>query len=160
MSRGGAGFGSVSILSVHDNNKEDRVFDFTCIPLILLYFPETFVELTCEWSNYVNDFDQLIEYQCPNDNVVAGISSYHDNHPEDRRFKFYCCRPNDLVTHGCEYTGYVNSYDQLLNYTVPDGWVLRGMTSVHDNSKNDRIFQFDVCRLDRLQLNPGASVVG
>lgn len=45
-----------------------------------LYLPE-----------YVNDFDQPLVFQCPHGGVLDGVSSYHDNHREDRRFKFYCC---------------------------------------------------------------------
>lgn len=33
----------------------------------------------------------------------------------------------------CYYSGLVNQYDGDLDYTVPDGHVMRGWTSVHDN---------------------------
>lgn len=33
----------------------------------------------------------------------------------------------------CYYSGLVNQYDGDLDYSVPDGHVMRGWTSVHDN---------------------------
>ena len=41
--------------------------------------------------------------------------------------------PPDLVTYSCVYTDYVNTYDHVLNYRVPDGYIIRGVNSVHDN---------------------------
>merc|ERR1712109_290154 len=96
-----------TIESVHDNRKEDRVFKFGCQRLT---DNPAWVEAQmdkCEWTNYVNDFDQLFEFQCVNDHVITGISSYHDNGKEDRRYKFQCCQP--------------------------DGYIIRGGNSVHDN---------------------------
>ena len=44
-------------------------------------------------SGYVNNFDQLVEYQCPNEGIPTGVDSVHSNRNEDRRFKFRCCQP-------------------------------------------------------------------
>merc|ERR1711934_131313 len=140
-----------SIESVHDNGKEDRIFHFGCAEL-----SESFAEdqlTNCEWSPYVNDFDALFEYQCPNDKIITGVSSYHDNGKEDRRYKFNCCQPGTLVTYHCQYTNYVNSYDHILSYRVPDGMVMKGVNSVHDNGKEGRIFKIDICMLGSLN-NP------
>ena len=40
---------------------------------------------------YVNNWDEVIAFQCPQNGYITGIDSYHDNGPEDRRFKFRCC---------------------------------------------------------------------
>ena len=49
-------------------------------------------------SDNVNDFDQLLEFQCPNEGFITGINSFHNNDKEDRRFKFKCCgAPGKLV---------------------------------------------------------------
>ena len=46
---------------------------------------------SCSWTGYVNGWDAQYSYNCPNGKVLLGVSSYHDNHKEDRRFKFNCC---------------------------------------------------------------------
>ncbi|XP_035826016.1 hemagglutinin/amebocyte aggregation factor [Aplysia californica] len=147
-----------TIESVHDNHKEDRVFNFGCAPMSTFFSGN---ELdSCEWTGYVNDFDALMEFQCHNDYIIAGISSYHDNGKEDRRFKFQCCKPGSLVAHACSYTAYINTYDHVLQYRVPDGYAIRGVNSIHDNGKEDRIFKFDICKLDKLQGPIDGEVVG
>ena len=40
---------------------------------------------------YVNAFDQPVEFTCPADQVMVGESSYHNNEPEDRQYRFRCC---------------------------------------------------------------------
>ncbi|XP_012938768.1 hemagglutinin/amebocyte aggregation factor [Aplysia californica] len=137
-----------SIESVHSNHYEDRVFKFGCKSLKDT-FPEQTIS-TCEWSPYENSFDHLLEYQCTGNRIISGISSYHDNHYEDRRFKFYCCHPGNPAAYDCAYTAFVNAYDALLSYRVPDNFFIRGITSTHDNSKEDRIFKFDICKLAAL----------
>lgn len=38
-----------------------------------------------------------------------------------------------MCLYNCFYSGWVNSYDGDLDYTVPAGHVMRGMISIHDN---------------------------
>ncbi|XP_062610558.1 uncharacterized protein LOC134272331 isoform X1 [Saccostrea cucullata] len=45
----------------------------------------------CLWSDYVNNFDQEFTY-APESYVISGVSSYHQNAQEDRRFKFKVCK--------------------------------------------------------------------
>ncbi|CAL1547710.1 unnamed protein product [Lymnaea stagnalis] len=139
--------------SVHDNHHEDRVWNFSCS------VPPHGVSLSeCEWSGYQNNFDELLEFQCPNESVITGIESIHDNRYEDRKWSFQCCNPEGFVTHGCVYTQYVNTYDNMLTYRVPDDYVLRGVDSVHDNRHEDRIFRFDICKLDPITIEEGVIV--
>ncbi|GFO48454.1 hemagglutinin/amebocyte aggregation factor [Plakobranchus ocellatus] len=119
-----------TIESIHDNGKEDRVFNFGCTPV-----PFGASLSGCEWSGYANDYDKLLEFQCHNDAVITGIDSVHDNGKEDRRYKFRCCNPVGLVTHACEYTGIINNYDAHLLYRAPDGMAIKGVSSRHDNGK-------------------------
>ena len=44
-------------------------------------------------TGYVNDFDAPVLYTCPNGGYLNGVSSFHDNKKEDRRYKFRCCTP-------------------------------------------------------------------
>ncbi|XP_062603178.1 hemagglutinin/amebocyte aggregation factor-like [Saccostrea cucullata] len=143
------------IVSHHDNGREDRVFDFQCTS----YTKES---ENCFWTDYVNDFDQPLVFQCPRGGVLDGVSSYHDNHREDRRFRFYCCEKPGVCLYNCMYSGWVNSYDGNLNYTAPIGYVMRGWTSIHDSGREDRIFDFDVCLMQECEDagSPGQSVIG
>ena len=50
------------------------------------------------YVEYVNDFDAPVAFQCPNGGALDGVGSYHDNGPEDRRFRFYCCEKPGFVT--------------------------------------------------------------
>ena len=49
-------------------------------------------------AEYVNDWDEVIAFQCPQNGYITGIDSYHDNGHEDRRFKFRCCELTGNIT--------------------------------------------------------------
>lgn len=140
--------------SQHDNHHEDRMWEFGC--------KNTFDSgADCFWSPYVNDFDQKFNYECPPHHIIAGMSSYHSNKHEDRRWalilmfcvrslelmsiilmfcfcflhswQFYCCRSNGHCTASCEWTTYVNWFDELFHWTVPNQNYLVGAESYHEN---------------------------
>ena len=72
------------IKSVHDNHREDRVWDYECRDQ-----PHLYGLTKCAWTTgYINDFDQQMFYTCNTVEgaaYVAGFESYHNNHREDRR---------------------------------------------------------------------------
>jgi len=49
------------------------------------------VRTACYWTGYVNGWDAAHTTVCGGQRVIAGVSSYHDNGKEDRRFNYYCC---------------------------------------------------------------------
>uniref|UniRef100_A0A8C1ERY6 Hemagglutinin/amebocyte aggregation factor n=1 Tax=Cyprinus carpio carpio TaxID=630221 RepID=A0A8C1ERY6_CYPCA len=121
----------------HNNYHEDRRWKFSCKP--------TFSWGTdCFLSPYVNDFDKTFSFECPPHHVIAGISSYHDNYHEDRRWQFSCCRSkctSEVRGHchsDCHWTSYVNSFDEYFFWTVPTQRVLVGIGSYHDDIHEDR----------------------
>ncbi|KAJ8006964.1 hypothetical protein DPEC_G00112660 [Dallia pectoralis] len=60
------------IESEHRNKNEDRRWNFAC--------QATFDQTTsCATSPFINDFDEPFTYQCPYNQVITGMSSYHDN---------------------------------------------------------------------------------
>ncbi|XP_061171808.1 uncharacterized protein LOC133181295 [Saccostrea echinata] len=128
------------VKSYHSNYQEDRRFDFMCTSY-------TNSSENCEWSEYVNEFDKLLVYQCPNGGVIDGVSSYHINLFEDRRFRFYCCQKPGMCVYNCKYTGWTNRYDRPATYSVPTGYVMRGWISIHDNYTEDRLFEYDICEI-------------
>lgn len=121
------GEGLNRLRSAHHNTHEDRYFDYDCTTV-------TSKPVSCSWTGYVNTFDEPISFMCPTNQYLAGVASYHDNTPEDRRFKFQCCSASNMKSHECFLTGYVNNYDQYINYQAPPNWIFAGTASVHHNT--------------------------
>ncbi|GFO45637.1 hemagglutinin/amebocyte aggregation factor [Plakobranchus ocellatus] len=116
--------------------------------------------------SWMTEYDQPFTFTCDDNHMLQTIESEHSSRTEDRVWNFTCveappntrldgCEWSGMLTHGCEYTDFENDYDQPLLYSVPEGMVLRGITSIHSNSKEDRIFRFDICKLDPAQPGPG-----
>ncbi|KAG9330482.1 hypothetical protein JZ751_024216, partial [Albula glossodonta] len=96
----------------HSNDAEDREWGFSC--------KRTFdSQSECFWTNYVNYFDERFTFNCPQNYVLSGMSSFHDNGAEDRRWKFYCCRVNNYCNSNCQWTTYVNNFDEYFTWNVP-----------------------------------------
>mmetsp|Transcript_5488 Transcript_5488/g.8345 ORF Transcript_5488/g.8345 Transcript_5488/m.8345 type:complete len:198 (-) Transcript_5488:543-1136(-) len=68
----------------HSNYHEDRVWWFYIAQV-------TKTATSCNWTPYVNDWDASMHLNLASNQWIAGIDSYHDNHREDRRFKYYVC---------------------------------------------------------------------
>ncbi|CAG0886670.1 unnamed protein product [Darwinula stevensoni] len=116
----------IRVESLHDNEREDRIWEFTCGGV------ETGYD-TCGQSGFVNEYDELLSYMCPDNGVIAGIASEHDNDAEDRRFDFKCCHLEGVCWSDCYLTPYVNDYDEPMDYSVDPGYYITGANSVHDN---------------------------
>merc|ERR1712154_290413 len=124
----------------------DREWNMNCSNSLSQYE----VELAdCTWSDYIDQWQGYMEYACPEDGVVTGVYSEHDNSKEDRRWKLRCCREEGLVTHACAFTDFINGYGDDISYTVPAEHVIAGFTSLFD--KEDRIWRFDVCKVARIE---------
>ncbi|XP_039523781.1 hemagglutinin/amebocyte aggregation factor isoform X2 [Pimephales promelas] len=126
------------IKSQHHNIYEDRIWEFGC--------KDTFDSATdCFSSPYANDFDQLLHFECPPNYIMTGMSSYHNNYHEDRRWQFHCCRSRGLYTAHCKWTTYVNYFDEAFHWTVPNLNYLVGAESYHSNMKEDRRWMYQYC---------------
>ncbi|KAK9975740.1 hypothetical protein ABG768_020976 [Culter alburnus] len=127
-----------SITSTHNNFYEDRLWDFGC--------KETFIQSTdCFLSHYVNNFDQDFTFECPLHYVITGMNSFHNNFFEDRRWQFYCCKSKCEVSSNCQWTSYVNWFDETFHWNVPDNHVLVGAGSYHHNVHEDRRWRYKYC---------------
>jgi len=74
------------IESYHENSNEDRRWKFQCCKV-----SSGVSVLRQGWSCYVNDWDGELSYNCPaSDQAIVAVSSYHDDHREDRKWKFQC----------------------------------------------------------------------
>ena len=116
--------------SKHDNNREDRRFDFKCRDI-----GHDASLKDCSWSGYVNKFDEPFAYMCRKNAVMTGVESYHDNDKEDRRWNFQCCQPSKGYLRDCLVTEYLNDWDGTLFYHSASGFFFTGMFSYHDNKK-------------------------
>ncbi|KAK7149877.1 hypothetical protein R3I94_009253 [Phoxinus phoxinus] len=126
------------IKSQHSNTQEDRIWEFGC--------KDTFSSASdCFLSPYANDFDQPLNFECPPHHIITGMSSYHDNRKEDRRWQFHCCRSNGHCTASCEWTTYVNWFDEAFHWTVPNQNYLVGAQSYHSNRQEDRRWMYKYC---------------
>ncbi|XP_062574151.1 hemagglutinin/amebocyte aggregation factor-like isoform X2 [Saccostrea cucullata] len=134
-----------AVVSYHRNHYEDRRYELHCGDVL----KDREVTVNCEWSGYVNDFDQVVHFQCPGAGYINGMHSYHHNYYEDRRHEFRCCGPksSNYYYSNCRWTGWLNNFDDPVAYFVPNGYVLRGVNSFHHNHYEDRRFRFEVCQL-------------
>ncbi|KAK6963285.1 strain EAF dermatopontin 3 [Biomphalaria glabrata] len=127
------------VSSVHDNRREDRRWEFLCRTARQTH--------SCTDSGYVNDFDGPLVYTCPGNKVMVGVHSYHNNRREDRRFGFYCCDVQGSTPRDCYTTDYVNDWDGKLTLAVPEGRAVKAAFSHHNNRREDRRWQFQICAL-------------
>jgi len=87
--------------------------------------------------------------------------SEHNNHHEDRRFKFGCRSGNGAVggncCGACEWIGYplfVNKLDKKMRFTCPsDKPIVNGIKSEHNNHNEDRVFTFYCCSVSKILKN-------
>nr|XP_023671039.1 hemagglutinin/amebocyte aggregation factor-like [Paramormyrops kingsleyae] len=129
---------STSFFSKHDNLYEDRIWEFQC--------KDTFnSNPQCFWTNYVNSFDEQFTFVCPNNYVMTGMGSIHDDKYGDRRWQFQCCQTYNYCNYNCQWTPYVNFYDEEFTWLVPSMNYLVGAESVHSNSYEDRRWKFYYC---------------
>merc|ERR1711962_241145 len=126
-----------NIATEHSNHHEDRRWDFTCKA-------NKVITKDCSWTGEVNGFDQTFDHKCDK-GVIAGIASHHNNHYEDRVFKFYCCKTTRVLK-GCLDTDWINNWDEKFTAQVAKDMVLVGMYSIHENYYDDRRFKLHYCK--------------
>ncbi|XP_074654717.1 uncharacterized protein LOC141908521 [Tubulanus polymorphus] len=100
----------------------------------------------CTLSKLVNDYKRPINFTCRDDGLLTGVWSIHDNGKEDRIWKFRCCNLITKEATKCSNTGYWNKYDGELDYVADPGIGIRGLESVFDDWKNDRMWSIHICR--------------
>uniref|UniRef100_A0AAY5K6X7 Hemagglutinin/amebocyte aggregation factor n=1 Tax=Esox lucius TaxID=8010 RepID=A0AAY5K6X7_ESOLU len=71
--------------SYHENKHEDRRWKFTCCG------SNNFCTDSCGWTNYVNWFDEAFTFEMPPNTYLVAVESYHENHHEDRRWRYQYC---------------------------------------------------------------------
>jgi len=130
------GEGIYKIRSNHDNHREDRIWEFTCKKMSMTR--------NCHWSGNANGWDSVMNFKCPNNGVITGALSVHHNHHEDRIWRYRCCDSEGVFE--CKHRGDINDWDAPMHWTVPDGYVLSGLYSHHDNGREDRRWNPYICK--------------
>ncbi|XP_055046255.2 hemagglutinin/amebocyte aggregation factor [Misgurnus anguillicaudatus] len=74
--------------SYHSNRHEDRRWRFHCCN------GSGYSNANCYWTPYVNWFDEGFHWNVPLFNYLVGAESYHNNHHEDRRWRYKYCAKN------------------------------------------------------------------
>lgn len=137
------------VKSIHSNSKEDRNFNFRCCEAKAAGTKLTYVDKIA--SNYINNYDALVNYSCPDERVMISSISVHSSKKEDRRFGFHCGKfeYNNMKVekYECTWSNYVNQFDASVNFQCPAGKVIAGEASYHSNSKEDRRFKYQCCKL-------------
>jgi len=129
--------------SIHDNHHEDRVWAFDCQTVK----KETKIT-ACAWTGYVNNLDEPFSYECAEGaGLITGMESVHDNHHEDRQWKYKCCYTAETCYHDCHQTDPINAMDKPMDYLVQDGYWISGLQSVHDNHHEDREWRLHLCKI-------------
>ena len=95
------------------------------------------------WQNY---WDRHHFGSCDDGGYIRRIKSIHDNSKEDRRWEIFCGKSSNLAAdQHCYWTGFLNSYDDMLAFNCPGNRVITGMQSQHNNGAEDRQFKFRCC---------------
>ena len=117
------------VQSYHSNRKEDRRWQFLCKSTVSRPFNH------CYRTGYENFWHYPLMFQCRVNYVMTGVSSYHSNFLEDRRWRFKCCRANGYYTKKCGLTGFINNWDAYMNHYARSGTVFVGAFSYHSGRK-------------------------
>ena len=75
---------------------------------------------------------------------LVGFESYHSNHREDRRFKFFFRRHMKIKMYSSSPWKKANSYDNPMNFKIERNQGIIAVHSYHSNHHEDREFHFKV----------------
>ncbi|XP_072001336.1 hemagglutinin/amebocyte aggregation factor-like [Engystomops pustulosus] len=95
-------------------------------------------------ARWVNNYDKPFTFRCPSHHSIGTVTSNHDNKHEDRVWDFNCKNTFSKAA-TCSWSGDVNHFDKQFQYLCPNGAVISGMGSYHDNKKEDRRWKYLCC---------------
>ena len=125
------------VKSKYAGKKRDRSWKWSCAKV------STIPTTNCSWTGYVNNWDKPLLYHCPQDFVMSGISSLHQNNKEDRRWRVKCCRAEGYQTESCSLTPqYINEFRGDIDFEagnhldeIEKPRAFTGLYSFHDNEQ-------------------------
>jgi hypothetical protein len=132
--------------SIHDNGREDRRWSMKCTDIVS---PSGFQKLSDRKSRgiyqvNVNGWKQNFNRPdlCGANGLMKGAWSQHNNHHEDRIFRFRCQRYTGIRLENKSWAGWCNWYDRQCNYQCPGNKVMIGVHSERSNGHRDRRFRY------------------
>ena len=128
------------VKSKYAGKRRDRYWKWSCTKVLTI--PTT----NCSWTGYLNNWDKPLLHHCPEDFVMSGISSLHQNNKEDRRWKVKCCRAEGYQTESCSLTPYINEFRGEIDFEagrdfeshldeIEEERAFTGLHSYHDNKQ-------------------------
>jgi len=169
------------LTSVHDNAKEDRTYDFTCSD-IWEYDDEvmgdSWIFFKTDATPWDDPFEAFAMYKAKegtwedingnsvdendrpstlNDFILIGMTSYHKDFYEDRKFRFFYAYSPHYALSNCIWMGY-STYDEEIKFPQDDNanhdnWgnekAISSLKSTHDGSTEDRKWNFEYCDIMR-----------
>jgi len=94
-----------------------------------------------EWTGYLNNMDRALSYSVGGKTYISGLSSYHNNGYEDRRFRVLRTTIG-TTQYGGRWSGWVNNMDAYFAYKCPNNHAMVGLMSYHNNGNEDRRWRF------------------
>ena len=127
------------VSSVHNNGREDRVFDWNCA-----YPSDGFLGFEdTNWLGGWTDWDANWQLACGSNEVITHVEARHDNGKEDRQYHMMCGRtPKGMSLDARPWTGWTNNYDNPSTVDCGADGVLVGIQSVNHNGYEDRIWAY------------------
>ncbi|EGD80412.1 hypothetical protein PTSG_11057 [Salpingoeca rosetta] len=130
--------GIKSLYSTHQDNKKDRRWGFECLKYGA---PEEGTSMYS--SSFENNYDDPLDYSCPNNYYVYRMYSEYDGNPDDRVWKIGCRKAVGATLSSCSFTDdYINSWGKPIDYSVDR------LYSVHNDRDEDRRWRIRTCTLD------------
>ncbi|EGD77913.1 NHL repeat protein [Salpingoeca rosetta] len=136
--------GLAALTSIHSNRREDRRWNFACASAGV----GTTGQTSRSGGLDFNQFDRPLSFTCPEDYYLTTLESAHSNNKEDRVWRFECRKIANAYLRGCSTTGYLNGFDQPLNYIASNDRIITGLHSYHNNRKEDRRWKVSTCKVE------------
>ncbi|XP_078660885.1 dermatopontin-like [Branchiostoma floridae x Branchiostoma belcheri] len=134
-----------SVKSSYCSSLSDRAWTFRCKGVR----GEDKLLDECFWSPFINDFGGFISFQCPFNSLVTGFYSTFRADRKDRRWKVKCCTPGSYLVYNCLTTLPANEWNDVMDFSSPSAYYMRGIRSDVSAGKRDRRYQFDLCKLKK-----------
>ena len=131
--------------SVYNKKKKDRQWTFQCGKVqggVLGKDIKTGHESVNEWDKEMN-------WEGWKDGkFFTGIESKHSNRHEDRKYYVFWAKSKKAwKLSGCSEWKQVNKAKENINLLIPDGKIIGGLRSKHENGPEDRVFKLKICDL-------------
>merc|ERR1712110_1148945 len=121
------------LMSHHNNGREDRRFR----PLVTTIGASQY-GLT--HTGFVNNWDGRFDFTCPHNKAIVGMTSYHHNHYEDRKWRFFCAHFHGVAFRAGGWPGWQTSWDAHFNINCGHNPAI-GFSSIHNSGREDRIWR-------------------